>query len=68
MKFFMIVDESSGNIWSRNGWKTPTSTPDLYQTKKAAEYQTLGDGKMFYISKYLPNIRPLIIPVKLVKV
>lgn len=46
MRFYMIVDNVTGNVWSRNRWGTPTSTPDLYQTIKNAEYQLSPKGKI----------------------
>lgn len=40
-----IVDRISGDVWSRNKWATPTSVPDLYQTRANAERQ-IKKGKI----------------------
>lgn len=40
-----IIDRISGDVWSRNKWATPTSVPDLYQTRANAERQ-ITKGKI----------------------
>ena len=49
MKVWYIQAKGSQRKWSRNGWATVNSLPDLYKTKKAAESQAFGSGKCGYM-------------------
>jgi len=67
MKVFAIIDTSTNNYWSRNRWATPTSIPDLFKTRKAADYQVSGDGKCNHINRWIPSIQPKIVEMRLIK-
>jgi len=54
MKLFMIRDKDTKAIWSRNGWGVGTSTPDLYQTRKAAQWQ-VDEGKIASLRRFWPR-------------
>lgn len=45
MIVYGIKDATTGEWWSHNHWGTVSSIPDLYSTRKRAEYQ-LRDGKL----------------------
>jgi len=59
---YAIKDATTGEWWSHNRWGTVTSIPDLYATRKPAEWQTSEKGKCgmglrwLYNSKRIPTI------------
>lgn len=63
--FYTIVDHRNGNVWSRNRWGNPNSTPDLYATKKAAQYQ-LDKGKLALNQRWNPT-KPVIVQVEVTR-
>ena len=59
MKLFMIRQTETKRIWSRNGWGVQTSTPDLYQTRKAAQWQ-IDEGKVASLARWWPNLSEIV--------
>lgn len=60
MKAYYIIDEATGNRWARNKWATPNSLPDLYKNQNNAYWQIAINGKVFWMCKRNPALRPVI--------
>jgi hypothetical protein len=69
MLVYGIKDTISGEWWSRNKWGTVNSIPDLFLTRKNAEYQTKGNGKLAFIMKCDWNVgerNPVLVEIELI--
>jgi len=60
MIYYGIIDKTTNNRWSRNGWRTPTSCPDLYRTRANAQRQ-IDKGKISIMVTYLPHLNPKVV-------
>lgn len=67
MIVYAIKDANTGIWWSQNSWGTPTAIPDLYQTRKRAEWQ-MTEGKCGNGLRWRPNHKPVIVEMNLTEV